>query len=127
MEFEVKSTGRLRYANNSNYKDDCLIRKEVYVNEIVIEELKKIIKESSILEQVDSKWPKPDKNGTQELEIILGNQHISFATSKIWSSIDYQKSNDPKGLEIFYYLIQDLKCFVFALIAMHFRVKPVQA
>lgn len=121
----MKSDGRLRYANNSNYKEDCLIRKEVYVNQIVIDQLAKMIKDSNILQQDDSKWPKPDKNGSQELEIILGNEHISFETSKIGSSMDVIQSKDPKGLEIFYYLIQDLKCFIFTLISVHFRVKPV--
>lgn len=28
LEFEFKANGRLRYANNSNYKSDTLIRKE---------------------------------------------------------------------------------------------------
>ena len=28
LEFEITSDGRLRYANNSNYKNDTMIRKE---------------------------------------------------------------------------------------------------
>jgi hypothetical protein len=28
MEFEITSDGKLRYANNSNYKNDFMIRKE---------------------------------------------------------------------------------------------------
>lgn len=28
MEFEFQSNGKLRYANNSNYKKDSMIRKE---------------------------------------------------------------------------------------------------
>ena len=28
MEFEIKADGTLRYANNSNYKNDVIIRKE---------------------------------------------------------------------------------------------------
>ena len=40
LEFEFRPDGKLRYANNSNYKKDILIRKEVYVNRAVIEELK---------------------------------------------------------------------------------------
>ncbi len=49
LEFEFRPNGRLRYANNSNYKDDFLIRKEVYVNDIVLEELRKIIDDSQIM------------------------------------------------------------------------------
>ena len=26
----------------------------------------------------DAKWPEPDKDGRQELEIVMGNEHISF-------------------------------------------------
>jgi hypothetical protein len=42
--------GKLRYANNSNYKGDNMIRKEVFVNE-------------GMLEQVapDKPRPKPNK------------------------------------------------------------------
>lgn len=43
LEFEFQQDGRLRYANNSQYKAENLIRKEVYVNGLVIEELKRII------------------------------------------------------------------------------------
>lgn len=44
--------------------------------------------------------------------------------SKIGSLLDVQESNDPEGLRIFYYLIQDLKCLVFSLITLHFKVRP---
>lgn len=37
--------------------------------------------------------------------------------------LDVQESNDPEGLRIFYYLIQDLKCLVFSLITLHFKVR----
>ena len=92
----------------------------------MIDQIKEIIRKSEILAQDDSKWPRPDKTGTQELEIMLGNEHISFSTSKIGSSYEIQKSDDPKGLEVFYYLTQDIKSLVFTLIKMHFIVKPVQ-
>ena len=79
--------------------------------------------------------------GKQELEIIIGNQQIilevtvlpaffAFSDSrsldvqcaKIGSLLDVQESNDPEGLRIFYYLVQDLKCMVFSLIGLHFKV-----
>jgi len=50
MEFEFRPDGRLRYANNSNYKNDTMIRKEVRVSKAVLEEAKRIIEESEILE-----------------------------------------------------------------------------
>ena len=32
MEFELQPNGKLRYANNSNYKNDVMIRKEGYLS-----------------------------------------------------------------------------------------------
>jgi len=54
----------------------------------------------------DNNWPEPDRVGRQELEIVMGNEHISFTTSKIGSLVDVQSSADPEGLRIFYYLVQ---------------------
>ena len=63
--------------------------------------------------------------GRQELEIKIGDEHISFTCTKIGSLLDVQDSKDPEGLRAFYYLVQDLKCFVFSLITLHFRIKPI--
>jgi len=88
----------------------------------------------------DTKWPQKNKDGRQELEIRLGNEHISFEvrvlsyeeelqtlttypqTAKIGSLVDVTESEDPEGLRVFYYLVQDLKALVFSLIALHFKV-----
>jgi protein mago nashi len=50
----------------------------VCVSSAMIQEVKRIIKESEILKEDDSKWPQKNKDGRQELEIRLGNEHISF-------------------------------------------------
>ena len=75
----------------------------------------------------DKNWPEPSKGeeGRQEFEIVLGREHVSFATAKIGSLLDVQDSNDPEGLRIFYYLVQDLRCMVLSLIGLHFRIKPI--
>ena len=39
--------------------------------------------------------------------------------------MNVQESQDPEGLRIFYYLVQDLKCLVFSLITLHFKIKPI--
>ncbi|CAM9514282.1 unnamed protein product, partial [Laminaria digitata] len=122
MEFEFSSSGKLRYANNSNYKNDTMIRKEVTVSQAVLDEVRRIIQEADIIAEDDHNWPEPDRVGRQELEVKLGKEHISFTCSKIGSLLDVQESNDPEGLRIFYYLIQDLKCLVFSLITLHFKV-----
>ncbi|KAI9199411.1 Mago nashi protein [Polychytrium aggregatum] len=125
LEFEIRPDGKLRYANNSNYKNDSMIRKEVYTSQALMNEVKRIVIDSDIMKEDDNLWPLPDRVGRQELEIVLGGEHISFTTSKIGSLVDIQESNDPEGLRVFYYLIQDLKCLVFSLISLHFKIKPI--
>ncbi|KAJ3283312.1 Protein mago nashi 2 [Borealophlyctis nickersoniae] len=125
LEFEFRPDGKLRYANNSNYKNDTMIKKEVFVSPSMMAELKRIVADSEIMKEDDKLWPSSDRVGRQELEIVLGNEHISFATAKIGSLIDVQESKDPEALRVFYYLIQDLKCLVFSLIALHFKIKPI--
>jgi protein mago nashi len=142
MEFEITPNGKLRYANNSNYKNDVMIRKEgpglplspnlsliffivVLLSSTVLDEIKRIIVESEVTKEDDHNWPTPDREGRQELEIKLGNDHISFNCAKIGSLLNVQESQDPEGLRIFYYLVQDLKCLVFSLITLHFKIKPI--
>lgn len=125
LEFEFRPDGKLRYANNSNYKNDTMIRKEVFVHQPVIEELKRIVSDSEIMHEDDAMWPTPDRVGRQELEIVIDDEHISFTTSKTGSLLDVNTSKDPEGLRTFYYLVQDLKCFVFSLISLHFKIKPI--
>lgn len=99
MEFEVTSDGKLRYSNNSNYKNDFMIRKEgkpftnplsiflyclcatVTLSPSVVEEMKRIIRESEVTKEDDHNWPAPDRVGRQELEIKIDNEHISFTVS----------------------------------------------
>merc|ERR1712023_614274 len=104
LEFEFRPDGKLRYANNSNYKNDTMIRKEVFVTQAVMDEVKRIIEESELLSEDDSSWP--------ELEVVLGNEHISFATTKIGSLLEVQQSKDPEGL-------------VFSLVGLHFKIQPI--
>ena len=144
MEFELRPDGRLRYANNSNYKRDVMIRKQMNVSSAVINEFKRIIEDSEITKEDDSNWPEPvtyrccwlwfplivmlcvqDDDGRQELEVVLGDEHIAFNCAKIGSLLNVQQSNDPEGQRIFYYLVQDLKCLIFSLISMHFKIKPI--
>jgi len=125
LEFEFRGNGKLRYANNSRYKHEVMIRKEVFVSKTVLDELKRIITDSEVMKSDDSNWPEPDKNGTQEIEVVLNNEHISFTTGKIGSLMEVTTSKDSEGLRNFYYLVQDLKVFVFALVSLHFKIKPV--
>jgi hypothetical protein len=57
----------------------------VCVSSLMISEIKRIIKDSEIMKEDDEKWPQKNKDGRQELEIRLGNEHISFEVSYITS------------------------------------------
>lgn len=122
-EFELSPSGRLRYANNSGYKHETSIRKEVFVSPAVVKETRRIILESGIIKLNDSKWNEPD-DGRQELEITIGNEHITFTCAEIGSLADIQKSLDPEGLKTFYHITQDLKSLFLTLIDLHFKKKP---
>lgn len=75
LEFEFRPDGKLRYANNSNYKNDTMIRKEAYVHPCVMEELKRIILDSEIMHEDDRLWPQPDRVGRQ----------VSFVTNSFFN------------------------------------------
>ncbi len=77
------------------------------------------------MKEDDSKWPEPDHIGRQELEVVLNDQHISFASTKIGSLLQIQGCEDPEGWKAFYYLIQDIKCMAFSLINTHFKISPI--
>ena len=126
LQFEISPSGKLRYANNSKYKNDRMIRKEAYVSPAVVDQARRIIEESGIASLDDSTWPEPDnKCRRQELEIKIGNEHIAFTCAEIGSLLDVQNSADPEGLRNFYYLTQDLKALVFSLVSLHFRIRPI--
>lgn len=82
----------------------------------MIKEIKRVIKESEIMKydlpsielgseasgvnftnrEDDAKWPQKNKDGRQELEIRLGNEHISFEVNnrvpRRLSGFDFSKS-----------------------------------
>jgi protein mago nashi len=126
----------------------------MYLSPLTVSELRRIVEESEIVKWVpttmaamlgsraqgtnnallacdmiinredDTNWPQKSVVGKQELEVRLGNTHISFETAKIGSLVDVQNSEDSEGLRNFYYTIQDLRMFVFSLITLHFKIKP---
>ena len=58
------------------------------------------------MKEDDNNWPAPDRVGRQELEIIIGGEHVSFTCTKLGSVLQVQQSKDPEGLKTFYYLVQ---------------------
>lgn len=39
---------QLRYANNSNYKNDEMITREVFLSQLVLDEVKRIVEDSEV-------------------------------------------------------------------------------
>uniref|UniRef100_A0A7S2U040 Uncharacterized protein n=1 Tax=Lotharella oceanica TaxID=641309 RepID=A0A7S2U040_9EUKA len=97
----------------------------VYVEMSVIDEAKSMIQKSGITQESDARWPSPNSIGRQELEVVIGDQHISFVTSKLHRLMDVHDSNDPDGLSAFYFLTGDLRWLIFTLIGVHFKIKPI--
>ena len=60
------------------------------VSSLLITEIKRIIKDSEIMKEDDSRWPQKNKDGRQELEIRFGNEHIQFEVSlvQVWRSVE---------------------------------------
>jgi protein mago nashi len=62
------------YINNSQYKQDSAIKKEVTVTNSILEELKKIIQDSEIMKQDDARWPVNKVKTKQRILISLENK-----------------------------------------------------
>lgn len=75
LEFEFRPDGKLRYANNSNYKNDTIIRKEVYLTPAVLRECRRIISDSEVSFHPYSLLPRPFIN----LYIIYLNIYLYAA------------------------------------------------
>lgn len=56
----------------------------VTLGPLVIEEFKRIIRESEVTKEDDNNWPLPDKGGCQELEIKIDRDHIAFTVFVIY-------------------------------------------
>lgn len=67
-----------RVSENSSQQHLVSYNLSVCVSSLMISEIKRIIKESEIMKEDDSKWPQKNKDGRQELEIRLGSDHIQF-------------------------------------------------
>jgi len=82
LEFEL-SQGRLRFALNSNYRNEGLIRREMNLSQATLDAIKKIVDQSQVVKEDDANWPKKNVVGKQELEVKLDNYHISFEVSSL--------------------------------------------
>lgn len=53
----------------------------MWIGPLLVEELKRIVRESEVTKEDDATWPKKNIVGKQELEIRVDNEHISFEVS----------------------------------------------
>ena len=132
-EFEFTQDGRMKYANKAMGE---AIRRQCNVSPSIIAQIREMVSDSRILQAIDTKWPAIEPVvGGQEMEIRIGNEHISFTCATINSMADidrfYRKENvdltlndDPLGLKSFYYLGQDLRALAMALVKIHYTIKP---
>eukprot|EP00834_Sanchytrium_tribonematis_P001905 NODE_50_length_31184_cov_0.705099.p26 type:complete len:145 gc:universal NODE_50_length_31184_cov_0.705099:2174-1740(-) len=124
FQFSIKD-GILKYSNNSNYKNDQVIKKQVALSKLTLSEFLRIIEDAEITREDEKLWPSPDKIGKMELVIKLGEDTWKGRTSKIGSLNEVNASKDPEGLRIYYYLVQDLKSLVLSIMSLHFKIKPI--
>ncbi|KAJ1836656.1 hypothetical protein LPJ63_000148 [Coemansia sp. RSA 2711] len=123
--FEIDNQGYLKYANNSNYRRDSIIHKSLRLSPTLVAEFKRIVDDSEIMAEDSTLWPRRDENGRLQLDISLNGKSISFETAKISSLADTVDTQDPEGLRVLYYLIQDFKCLILSIISLHFKIKPI--
>ena len=90
-------TGKLRYINDTRYRSDGRICKEVqescstttyshwqlFVGRTVIDEFKRIVSECEIQKESDEKWPQPDSADRQELVVVLDDHETTFKSRKL--------------------------------------------
>lgn len=93
------------------------------VSPLIIEQVKQMISDSSILSCDDSDWPTPSVVGRQEMEVVMDGQHVKFVLSKIQSMGEMEDKGE--GMKDFYFLVQDLRALVLSIISLHFKVKPI--
>ena len=127
IEFELHPSGLLRYANDSAYKRDALIRKQLHLSPTTVRAIRDIVTSSRITDYDDSEWPPPDVVGRQELEVQVGGVHARFVLGKIGSMAEMEGrgGHGEEGLKALYWLVQDLRAIVFSLITLHFKIKPI--
>lgn len=52
---------------------------------------------SKVMKEDDNNWPEPDRVGRQELEVVIGNEHIHFTTTKLGSVLQARPTPLPTG------------------------------
>ena len=120
----------------------------------MLAQVARVVKQAGVMGLDDARWPRPDKDGLQELEVRIAGggalgggggggkgggedggrqpqpqpqqpQHVSLATTKLSSAVQVARCSDAAGLRRYYYACQDLKALFLALVTAHFQVQPI--
>ena len=91
------------------------------MNDIVIDEIAKMLKESNLLPQNDLAWQSKIKHGQQRLDIRFKNEEYSFRAPKVIIPSEINVAETP-GLREFHYFSVNVKSLVLSIIGFHFRV-----
>mmetsp|Transcript_6089 Transcript_6089/g.8862 ORF Transcript_6089/g.8862 Transcript_6089/m.8862 type:complete len:161 (-) Transcript_6089:18-500(-) len=119
-EFEVSAEKQtLTYRNHSGYKGKDDLEATYIISRSVIDAIKEMVIDSTIMNEDDDTFPPPDSSGKQELEIVYANEHISLNTNKQVTLLDESDIEDPIAFKIFYTLCQNLKSFLYTIIKSH--------
>ena len=123
----------------------------VWISPLMAQELRRIVEESGIIKcvaatnrqrrrrtlaQKERRRPPRARGSPWKGTYLVRGAHTHLTqTSKIGSLVEVQESDDPEGLRVMYYLVQDLKvgwasrsshqCLVFSLISLNFKIKPI--
>ena len=61
-----------------------MIRKEAFIHKSVIEELKRIIEESEVMQEDDALWPPPDRVGRQVNIYFVCHIYFKYVQTCMW-------------------------------------------
>jgi protein mago nashi len=125
-EFELYSdSGYFKYINRTTNKgldrstrdrNDYIVR-EMFISPLIVQEFKKIVSNSGVLDCSDKLWPEPSNDdGKQELEIRYKGVHVSLMCVEIFSLGFVETTNDVDGLTKYFHVIQDLKSLMSTLL-----------
>ena len=115
-EFEVNSSGRLRYSCKPCHTNKDITYKTMKLSADEVKQLSAIIDDSEILKHDDADWPIKGGSIQQELDIHHGSEEISLSVPQMRSREDVLASKDPEGLGTFCVLTQNLIRFFCSII-----------
>eukprot|EP01139_Manchomonas_bermudensis_P021571 Amastigsp_a683326_75.p2 type:complete len:151 gc:universal Amastigsp_a683326_75:685-233(-) len=132
VRIEILPSGRLCVVNETTrgrgeherIDHSKTIIKEVILSGIVFDELREIIAETGILGLDDASWPL-GSGDSEEIEVVLGDDHVSFTTDATLTTAAIEASADPRGLRAFRAFGTAIKELATSLTRAHYNPRPI--